>query len=221
MEPRGNNRDIVLLNGPWRYAPDAPQFDFGEHLGWTLPGFDDGSWPTMDIPACWDLSDPTLFGFEGFVWFRRNFTIDPTTPGPQFLCFDGANYRADIWLNGHYLGGHDGGFTPFRFRLDPDLIGESPNSLVVRVDNRSLPGRIPGIHLSWFNYGGLYRDVFIERLPVVHLDALVLDCRPSGSGKSGPATVTASVAVMNEGDEPFHGSVALSVGGTTESVNVA
>ena len=33
------------------------------------------------------------------------------------LEFDGVDYSCDVWLNGHYLGRHDGAFEKFNFEV--------------------------------------------------------------------------------------------------------
>ncbi len=208
-------RQRFALDGTWRYRPDNPQFAFGEHLGWTDPDLDDADWRTMQLPACWDLADPSLHGFEGYVWFRRRFPTPTAVDRRLELQFEGANYRADVWLNGTYLGAHEGGFTPFSFRVDRHLRATGDNTLVVRVDNRSLPERIPGARLSWFNYGGLYREVRLEAQPLVRIADVWLDPRPLATGRSGPARIGAEVTLASDRAEPFGGAVTVTVGGTT------
>ena len=212
-------RRRTLLDGAWRYRPDSPEFALGEHLGWTDPDLDDGDWPVMEIPACWDIADPSLHGFEGFVWFRRRFPA-PAADGRRLeLCFEGANYRVDVWLNGSHLGAHEGGFTPFSFRVD-GLVRPGENVLVVRVDNRPLPERVPGARLSWFNYGGLYREVFLEEQPLARLDDVWLDPLPLAAGERGPARLAAEVVVTNDSAVPFAGRLDLTVGFGSWAVTV-
>ena len=205
------------LEGAWQYRPDNPEFAFGEHLGWEDPGLDDADWRTMQVPACWDLADSTLHGYEGFVWFRRRFIASPSPDRQTMLCFEGVNYRADVWLNGVYLGFHEGGFTPFSFRIDQRLDQGGENVLVVRVDNRSLPERIPGARLSWFNYGGLYREIYLEERPLVAIEDIWLDPRPQAAGRHGPAQIVTEVALVNNRVEPFSGQLTVTFDGKTLS----
>ena len=207
---RGETRPRTSLNGSWRYAADTPAHAFGEHLGWMAPDTPDATWPQMTIPACWDLADPALSGFEGYVWFRRSFELTGDA-GIPYLHFDGVNYRADVWLNGHYLGAHEGGFTPFRFRIDHALAPGAPNHLVVRVDNRSLPDRLPGTRLSWVNYGGIYRDVFVEWQPNVHIAEMTFDPHPKVPGQAGPASLEVSLVLRNDGHTPWSGDLQVAM----------
>lgn len=212
-------RQRVSLGGKWRYRPDNPEFAIGEHLGWSGPDLDDGDWPTMEIPCCWDLADPSLHGFEGFVWFRRPCPATSGAGQHLELCFEAANYRADVWLNGHHLGAHEGGFTPFSFRID-ELVRSDGNVLVVRIDNRPLPDRIPGARLSWFNYGGIAREVFLEARPLARIDDAVIDARPLAAGSRGPAHVAVEVTVANEGKGPYVGRLEVALGGSTSGSSV-
>lgn len=74
--------------------------------------------------------------YNGVVWYRKTFDFNGSTEGiHQWLCFNGVDYKADVWLNGQYLGGHEGGYTDFSFcvtdGLSALLAGE--NTLMVRV----------------------------------------------------------------------------------------
>ena len=157
---------------------------------------------------------------KGFVWFRRRFATNASADRQTRLCFDGVNYRADVWLNGTYLGFHEGGFTPFSFRVDQHLNPSGENVLVVQVDNRSLPERIPGARLSWFNYGGLFREIYLEEQPVVRIEDVWLDPYPLAEGQHGPARIATAVTLSNDREEPFDGELMITCGDATASSEV-
>ena len=50
-----------------------------------------------------------------------------------FLQFDGANRSAEVFLNGHWLGRHRGGFARFRFDATSAVDPNGSNVLAVRV----------------------------------------------------------------------------------------
>jgi beta-galactosidase/beta-glucuronidase len=228
MTSQDRFRATFSLNGAWRYRPDAPQYGFGEALGWSRPQLADDDWPAMDLPACWDLADRNLWGYEGYVWFRRRFAYVPRNGRRVLLRFEGVNYRADVWLDGHSLGAHEGGYTPFELDVTEYFQAAAGNVssaganesgqhvLVVRVDNRPLPDRVPGSRLSWFNYGGIYRDVALHEVPAVHLADVSLVPEPLANGDRGPARIGAKAAVRNDGAKPFRGWVRLSADGAPE-----
>jgi beta-glucuronidase len=125
--------------------------------------FDDS--PTLQVPGDWNSQEERLFLYEGTVWYRRRFDA-PTRKSDSrlFLYFGGANYQADVYLNGKKLGRHVGGFTPFCFEIT-DSVRQRANSLVVRVDNKRLAEGVPTVNTDWWNYGGLTRDVLLAEVP--------------------------------------------------------
>lgn len=118
---------------------------------------------TLRVPGDWNTQRPELTFFEGWVWYRRAF--DRPTEGERFfLWFGGANRRATVWLNGEEVGSHAVGFTPFAIEVTNQL-NDGENVVMVRVDNRRLPGDVPGLLTDWWNYGGLTREVFLLAAP--------------------------------------------------------
>src|SRR5581483_11000431 len=100
-----------------------------------------------------------LFYYEGTIWYRTKFAAPARKGGEHaFVAFGAANYRADVYLNGHKLGTHIGGFTPFSFEVT-SLLQPGGNSLIVRVDNKRSRDAVPTLNTDWWNYGGLTRDV--------------------------------------------------------------
>jgi beta-glucuronidase len=65
------------------------------------------------------------------------------------------------------IGTHDGASTPFN--ADISEIVKEDNRIVVSVDARRSPDRVPMDNTDWFNYGGIYRDVSLVRLPLVYI----------------------------------------------------
>ena len=98
--------------------------------------------------------------------------------------FGSANYVADVWLNGSWLGYHEGGSTPFALAAGEALQPGGDNVLAVRVQTIPLGTRsdiVPWGAVDWWNYGGLTGPIWLEAAPPVnvvradvvpHLDAL-------------------------------------------------
>ncbi|HEY3755448.1 MAG TPA: glycoside hydrolase family 2 TIM barrel-domain containing protein [Opitutaceae bacterium] len=125
----------------------------------------------LRVPGDWNTQQRDLYYYEGTVWYRRLVSAPADAAGHRlFLRFGAANYHADVYLNGKKLGYHDGGFTPFAFEVTGRLKSEK-NSLVVRVENRRQPDRIPAMATDWWNYGGLTRDVTLVSVPTAFVAA--------------------------------------------------
>ena len=74
--------------------------------------------------------------FPGGAWEYRTRFAAPTPGGVAHtgrvvLTFDGVDYLSDVWLNGHYLGSHEGYLGRFAYEVSGLLRDE--NTLVVKV----------------------------------------------------------------------------------------
>jgi len=99
-----------------------------------------------------------LLFYEGTIWYKKSFNYQKKDRTRLFVYFGGANYLADVYLNGQKLGRHEGGFTPFNFEIT-SLVKEKDNFLVVKVDNKRRRDAVPTLNTDWWNYGGLTREV--------------------------------------------------------------
>lgn len=140
-----------------------------EANGRHLSQYNDLSWSAKNIPGVENTlnsnENPPEFYQDG-VWYRTTFTIAESLQHKfARLNFYAVNYIADVWLNGTYLGYHEGGYTPFAFDVSTALRYDSANVIVVRVDNIPWGTRkdiVPYYECDWFNYTGIIHDVYLE-----------------------------------------------------------
>ncbi|MBM4163584.1 MAG: glycoside hydrolase family 2 protein [Lentisphaerae bacterium] len=106
--------------------------------------------------------------------------------------FDGVFRDCSAWLNGHYLGRNESGYSSFQYDCtDYTLFGEK-NVLVVRVDATHFEG--------WFYEGaGIYRHVWLTKTAPVHVGhwGAFVQTRPGRA----QAAIRTDVAVVNEGEQ--------------------
>ena len=188
-------RPRLDLDGPWRVerveldqrltmtARDTSLVDIESEAGERqLPSYDDAGWETLAVPG---TTNPPPDGEETGAWYRRTFDMPADWAGLAVnLRFGSANYVADVWLNGTWIGYHEGGATPFAFDVGAHVLLGQPNVLAVRVHTIPLGTRndtVPWGLIDWWNYGGLTGPVWLEastpshvaRADVVtHLDAV-------------------------------------------------
>ncbi len=88
-------------------------------------------------------------------WFRKEFKLPDSFDGKKlWLNFDGINYRADVWLNGHQIARQQemvGMFLRFRYDITRYASVKHKNYLAVmiyQVDHPGLPS--PGIQFDVF-----------------------------------------------------------------------
>jgi beta-glucuronidase len=135
-----------------------------------LPAFDDAVWESIAVPGTFN---PPPDGVEGGAWYRRTFHVPREWVGRAVtLRFGSANYVADAWLNGTWLGYHEGGATPFAFQAGEELRPGQPNVLAVRVHTIARGTRtdvVPWGATDWWNYGGLTGPVWLEASALTHV----------------------------------------------------
>jgi beta-galactosidase len=89
-----------------------------------------------------------------------------------FLHFEGANQRAQVYVNGAFAGEHKGGYSGFAVDATRLLTFDgrgNANVVAVMVDNGHDPF-IPPLSVGFALYGGLYRDAWLIATNPVHLE---------------------------------------------------
>jgi beta-glucuronidase len=196
-------RPVESLDGAWRMTLDL--FDEGLRQRWfALDETPSSQWAVprdyeieagdlVPVPSCWNMLKPEWTHFEGAAWYTRWLDWTPGEAGERaVLSFGAANYAALVFLNGEHVGGHRGGSTPFCLEVTAHL-RPGRNRLQVCVENRRRLDRVPMHHIDWFNYGGLYREVALVRLPPVFIRSAVAAL--AADGRSLRLAVTLSDAV--------------------------
>jgi Glycosyl hydrolases family 2, sugar binding domain len=161
------------LSGTWKIIRDPD--NVGKNAGWYSGGPVRGSVDQV-LPNPLELAFP---GYDGVVWYWRTFDVaNPQSFDDMRIHFGGADYYAEAWLNGQYLGGNQSALLPFAFDATKALkAGE--NKLVVRVIDACYAREIDGFLLGnvpggrqhdnpwepgWrhYNYGGLLLPVTVQ-----------------------------------------------------------
>jgi len=177
-------RSQTILAQDWRFRQDD------KLTGAEAPGFDDRDWRKVSVPHTWNRVGLYLPGpierthkaeiinkTQGVGWYRLSFPAQKLDGRRAYLQFDAASRIAKVWLNGAYLGEHQGGFSRFRLDATDALKSDGPNLLVVRADNsRPAPGSTTVDNLpltgDFFVHGGLYRPVSLVLTAPTHFDML-------------------------------------------------
>jgi beta-glucuronidase len=173
----------IDLSGAWRFqAADLDQRltfaarDEGTERALTAEagarlrdGFPDADWATLAVPGT--FSPPPSSHLAG-GWYRTGFEVPAGWDTRATLKFQSVGYVADVWLNGRYLGYHEGAWTPFALDATDALRVGTANTLVVRVSNPPWGARldiVPWGLADWWNYGGITGGVLLEGTPALSL----------------------------------------------------
>lgn len=196
--------DIIPLDGIWQLSFDRQ--NQGKEKKWwesKLPNTIE-----TQVPGNLERHDPQ---HNGWVWYERSFET-PRHVGPNGkirLKFWQVFYFAEVWINGKYIGQHEGAEDPFVFDITNALNPEgTENRLIVRVMNPTSMRNEPPFE-RWtvsgaFGCGGIIDSVELLVSPAVYLEDLHLipDCK-TGS-------IKVRIRVMNSESDPVQGSLSLS-----------
>lgn len=186
-------RTCVDLDAGWRFRK-------GDFAAATTVGFDDAGWRTVNLPHDWSIEGP--FGPEygsgngyapgGIGWYRKHFTLGAADKDKYVAVeFDGVYDYAEVWINGHFVGGRPYGYSSFECELTPLLrFGAGENVLAVRVDHSRFADS------RWYTGSGIYRHVRLritDPLRIAHWGTYVT----TPEVKADAAVVRVETAVKN------------------------
>lgn len=195
-------RETLNFNPDWRFIKDDPS-------GASAADFNDGAWTAVSVPHTYNdidtfdnFSTPGHRGEQiqwgGRTWYRKTFTAPLSWQGKKvFIEFESVRQIAEVYVNGHRLGVHKTGFTPFGFDLTPHLRIGDRNVVAVMVDNRFMKDPMEGAlaeiqaafnktipqsiddlqadQIPWNNphwhpaHGGIYRNVRLHVTDPLHI----------------------------------------------------
>jgi beta-glucuronidase len=177
------------------------------------------------VPCPWNLFlNRKNFEHFGTGWYQTSFFAPHdwgTGDGKRItLVFNGSNYITKVWINGKFVGEHEGGFTQFWFDIHDFLNYGGHNLMVIQIDNAYGEGRLPWFTVpEYMNYGGIHRAVYIKATPSVSIEDYKLANRvvftePVGKGTSNAkAFVKVNLHVKDYRNYPlpFEGVVVIVV----------
>lgn len=170
----------VDLCGPWDFASGAAGLDdapsFAQRIEVPFP-------PESPASGVGDT------GYLPVVWYRRTLTAAEVEAaggrgdGRRVLLHLGAvDHEADVWLDGHHVGHHVGGQTPFTCDLT-GVLGDGDSELVVRAQDdphdvsqpRGKQDWREEPHVIWYHRTtGIWQPVWLETVPADHVEELAL-----------------------------------------------
>ncbi|GAC1310648.1 MAG: hypothetical protein NVSMB24_28330 [Mucilaginibacter sp.] len=150
------NGNLDLAGGSWKLQKSSLVQGDGATL--SKSGFIDSQWMIATVPG----TSLTSYVNDGAVpepnygdnnvmisdsyfyddfWYRDTFTEPATYSGKRvYLNFDGINWKAEIYLNGHSIGQINGAFIRGKFDVTDFLNKGGKNVLAVKVLKNETPG---------------------------------------------------------------------------------
>ena len=129
--PQWRREDWQGLNGEW-------EFCFDDEKRGEAKGYPTGNVPLdrkINVPFAYQSAASGIGDKETHetVWYRRTFGIKDSEKN-VLLCFNGADYRTSVWVNGALVVTHTGGYTPFQSDITRYL-KKGENVLVAKCED--------------------------------------------------------------------------------------
>jgi hypothetical protein len=115
---------VYLTNALWRVETKEDKQNFSNILEGK------GQWDEVKLPH---FGKPLG---RATTYYRKELTIskEMMDKGALFICFKAVDYIANVYLNGRFIGAHEGFFAPFELNITP-FVHKGENTLVVQVKN--------------------------------------------------------------------------------------
>ena len=201
---------VKLLAGQWKFhfvkTPEERSIEFFN------VDFSDAEWDHIQVPSNWerqgfgqpiytnitypfDKNPPFIGGGNGnpVGSYRRTFTVpEEWTKAKRqvVLHFDGVDSAFYVWVNGKEVGYSEDSRTPARFDITKYL--ESGENLLAVQVFRWCDGSYLEDQDFW-RLSGIFRDVYLEGLPPIHIQDLEVKTELDGSYQNARLVVDAKL----------------------------
>ena len=176
--PQRRRAGWMSLDGPWRFA-----FDDDGSLRERAPREDEWS-HEIRVPFAPEAAMSGVHdrGFHQGCWYERRVQLAPAREQERvFLHFGAVDYEARVWVNGHFVGLHRGGFTPFSFDITSALVAGAEQTITVHATDDPFDLAKPRgkqdwelvPHSIWYpRTTGIWQTVWVERTARTYIDCL-------------------------------------------------
>lgn len=188
--PIETERKYLSGQGP----DDAVEWDF-----FCTAGRKSGEWTTIKVPSCWEQegfgeynygvnfygkkTDPGIPTEQGL--YKHEFEIPESWRGRHVrLVFEGVMTDTRVLVNGQKAGSlHQGGFYTFGYDISKLVKFGKQNLLEVTVSKESENASVnlAERRADYWNFGGIFRPVYLESKPAQYIDRIAMDAKADGS----------------------------------------
>jgi len=154
------------------------------------------AWSTIPVPSNWEMQgfgthrywsdwEPGTEAPDHTGWYRHRFVVPASWRDRSVdIVFGASMTDTEVQINGQPAGPvHQGGFYEFRHTITPLLRFGEENLLEVTVhkfsSDRSI--NLAERRADYWQFGGIYRPVWLEARPAQHIQRLAIEARHTGA----------------------------------------
>jgi hypothetical protein len=187
-----NQKQLIYLSGKGYNNTKTWEF-------FCTGGRNSGYWTTIEVPSCWEQQ-----GFGNYEYGRNSYSFGPkykyadekgiyryNFDAPSSwksktvnLVFEGSMTDTEVKVNGKSAGEiHQGGVYRFSYDISDKIIAGASNTLEVTVSKLSAEESVNRAERygDYWNFGGIYRPVFLEAFPAEHISRVAINANADGS----------------------------------------
>lgn len=219
---------------------DMVEWDF-----FCTDGRNSGKWTKIGVPSCWELQGfgtyqygITFYGKafpEGIAdekgMYKYEFEVPEKFRGQQVnLVFEASMTDTEVKVNGRKVGSkHQGAFYRFSYNVTDFLKYGKKNLLEVTVakESENASVNLAERRADYWNFGGIFRPVFLEVKPAVNLRHIAIDAQMDGSFRANCYTNISNDGMSiraqiqdNKGKKLTETTVPVKVGGDWTSIQL-
>lgn len=205
-------KEVRYLSGT--DAKNTVKWDF-----YCTGGRNSGKWTKINVPAHWEQEGFGAYNYgrdyktygKNFRFadeqglYKYQFNVPQTWKGKEvFIVFEGSMTDTEVKINGQSAGPkHQGAFYRFKYRITDKIQFGKANLLEATVSKMSADESVNNAErlADYWVFGGIFRPVYLEAVPVQHIDHVSIDAKADGSfamnvftaGIKGNSTVVADI----------------------------
>ena len=122
------------LNGNWNFSFDDQ--NIGENNSWFKK---EKLTQEIKVPFTYESKKSGINDRSPheYIWYQRKFKISENKKDKNvILHFAASDYITKVWINGIYIGKHQGGYTSFSFDITNEIVYGGQNNIVVKVEDQ-------------------------------------------------------------------------------------
>ncbi len=184
-EVGGLAKPVVSLNGTWKFDPVFRKDLIAGKTG-------DTAWKEIRVPGEWVMQGYQVKAGEAAA-YARDFSVPAAWEGRKvMLRCDAVFSKAEVWVNGHFIGSHMGGMTPFELDLTSYVRPGKNNRLLLAVTAETMADTLmSGSQYAAHSLGGILRKIYLYALPQVYAGDMSVTAEPGDDFRSALLVVDA------------------------------
>ena len=231
--------EILYLSGTGLY--NTKTWDF-----YCSDGMNSKKWSKIEVPSQWELQGFGAYSYGRWYTikdakppmetgiYKTSFHIPSSWKGKQVsIVFEGVMTDTEVLVNAQSVGEtHQGGFNRFTYDIT-DKIKIGKNLIEIKVSKESSNRSVNAAErkADWWIFGGIYRPVYLQANPQIHIRKIAVDAKADGSLKAEVTTTplpegfkmnaNLSALKLYGGKQPLGGTqTALLLPGNTHTLNL-